>query len=205
MAVALAMNEPGMDAAPIAAATAYLRTHRTQVIEVRPDTLNIGFRVTAVEGPEDEAALVDLIDRALVRGRRHAVALAGSGLGRDLVRFHPPPGRRLPGVAGVAEAWADRRVVRRGMAAMVDVEEDVAGCAEFLDIAPGQRPRLVDGGPDTLAADLLVRCIAVALAAARHMGVYHWDGCFAVREAAEAAAWDTIERIDWSQLSLQSG
>jgi hypothetical protein len=93
MALALELDD---DATLLAAATVYLRTHRTRVVEVRPDTLNVGFRVTVDDTPRDGPALLDIVDRALVRGRRHAAVLAGYALGRDLARLRQRDDRRGP-------------------------------------------------------------------------------------------------------------
>jgi hypothetical protein len=206
MAIAIELDDRGADAVPVAAATVYLRTHRTQVMEVRADTLNIGFRATAAEDPGDEASLLDLVDRALVRGRRHATVLAGHDLGRDLARLRRPGHRRLPGVTGVAEAWGDRKAGQRGMAAMIDTQEDVEDDGVLVDTTLQPVPRAVRCGElDLLAASSLVRCIAIGLVAARRVGVYRWEGCFAARHAAENAAWDRMERVDWAGLSLLSG
>jgi hypothetical protein len=201
MALALELDD---HATLLAAATVYLRTHRTRVVEVRADTLNVGFRMTVADTPGDGPALLDVVDRALVRGRRHAVVLAGHGLGRDLARLSQPADRRRPGVIGVADAWTSRKLAQRGMAVMVDtedVEDDVAHVDGAL--TPIRREAFT-GEPDVLAASSLVRCLTIALVAARHVGAFEWDGRFAVRLAAEIAAWDQMERVDWAALPLQS-
>jgi hypothetical protein len=202
MALALDLDER---AGLVSAATVYCRTHRTRVVEVRADTLNVGFRVTVAEAPGDEIGLLDIVDRALVRGRRHAVVLAGHGLGRDLAWLRTPDDRRRPGVSGVADAWAGRRVAQRGIAVMVDTEDDVEDGDARVDVAlTPARWEACGGQPDVLAASSLVRCIAIALVAARHIGVYEWDGRFAVRQAAEMAAWDQMDGVEWASLPLQS-
>ena len=71
------------DRTPVAVTTAYFGTHRTRVLDVTADTLSIGFRTTVTDGWHDETALLDLIDRALVRGRRHALIEMPAGLSVD--------------------------------------------------------------------------------------------------------------------------
>lgn len=201
MALAL---ELGDRATLVAATTVYLRTHRTRVVEVRADTLNVGFRTTVADTEADEVALLDLVDRALVRGRRHAVVLAGQGLGRGLASLRQPGDRRLPGLIGVAEAWTSRSVAQRGMAVMIDTEEDVEGGAALVEVALTPIGRKRCAQPAALAAASLVRCIAIALVAARHVGLYEWNGRFPVRDLAEMVAWDQIEGVEWATDPVQS-
>lgn len=203
MAVALEWDSREPVTGPIAVATVYLRTHRTQVVDVRSDTLNVGFRSTVAEVPSDEIALVEIVDRALVRGRRHAVVLAGHGLDRELARLPTPAGRRLPGVLGVSEMWAGREARQRGTAVMVDTERDVRPGSAQVDVALQPAPRHQGAQePDVLAACGLARCTAIALVAAAHVGAYRWTDRFAVRQAVEAVAWDRMDRVDWSELPL---
>jgi hypothetical protein len=196
MAIALEMD----DRVAVAATAVYLRMQRNQILDVRSDTLNLGFRATVAEDAADEADLLELIDRALVRGRRHAFVLAGHGLGRDLARLPAPGDRRLPGVIAVAEAWAGRRERQRGMATMIDTQEDVDAAAAPVDVALRPVPRQGIGEPGMIAACSLTRCIAIGLKAAANIGAYRWDGCFPVRRAAEAAAWDRMEHVEWAGL-----
>jgi len=155
----------------------------------------VGFRVVVLDEVDEANALIDLFDRALVRDRRHAVALAGHGLADDLKVIAGIAGRRLPGVIGVGFAWADRASKGRNMARMVDTCHDLAPTtAGHIDVSleggaavtapPSAR------GADRIAEASLIRCLAIALTAAWHMGIYRWDGIFSVRTAAAANAWD---------------
>jgi hypothetical protein len=91
------------------------------------------------------------------------------------------------------------------MAVMVDTQDDVEDGGALVDTDLRPVPRGAWGGEvDAPAARSLARCIAIGLIAARHVGIYRWDGCFAVRDAAEIVAWDRIERVDWAGLPLQS-
>jgi hypothetical protein len=82
-----------------------------------------------------------------------------------------------------------------------DVEDDESHVGVAL--VPVRREAFT-GPADALAAASLARCLAIALVAARHVGAYEWDGRFAARQAAEIAAWDQMERVEWAALPLQS-
>ncbi|MGH8903709.1 MAG: hypothetical protein ACRDYA_19060 [Egibacteraceae bacterium] len=180
---------------PVCAAAVYLRTRHAGTLQVDPDTLNVGFRVAVLDGPGEAPALVDLFDRALVRCRRHAVALAGHGLADDLKAVAGLIDRRLPGVVGVGLAWADRASKGRGMARMVDTRHDLAlentGSID-VPLGAGTEGTLPTSarGAELVAEVGLTRCLAIALTAAWHLDAYRWDGAFGVRSAVATAAWD---------------
>lgn len=180
---------------PVCAATVYLRTRRAGTLQVDPNTLNVGFRVVVLDEADEAHALIDLFDRALARGRRHAVALAGHGLANDLKAIAGLAGRRLPGVVGVSLAWAERASKGRSMARMVDTRHDVAPMTTGRVDVPLEAGAAVTAPTSTRSADLiaeasLIRCLAIALTAAWHVDTYRWDGTFSVRTAAAANAWD---------------
>jgi hypothetical protein len=180
---------------PVCAASVYLRIRRAGMLQVDPDTLNVGFRVSALDEPGDAPGLVDLFDRALVRCRRHAVALAGHGLGDDLKAVTGLMNQRLPGVVGVDLAWTDRASRDRGMARMVDIRHDLGPTPSRRVNVPLEAGAAAMLPSSTRDADLvakmgLTRCLAIALTAAWYLDAYRWDGTFHVRSAVEAAAWD---------------
>jgi hypothetical protein len=186
----LPQNDCGMQL-PVCAAAVYLRTRRAGTLQVDPNTLNVGFRIAVLNESGEVPALVNLFDRALVRGRRHAAALVGYGLGNDLKAIASLTDRRLPGVVGVSLAWADRASKRRGMARMVDTRHDIApAVAERVDVSLEADAAAMVSTSTRCAEASLIRCLAIALTAAWHVDTYRWDGIFSVRTAAAASAWD---------------
>ncbi len=179
----------------------YLRTRRTGTLRVTPDTLNVGFRVAVIDEPREVPALVDLFDRALVRARRHALALGGHGLADDLrVIAGLDKDRRLPGVTGVSQAWVDRTSKGRGMAHMVDTRHDVADTRTARLDAPLDASAVTMCPTSTRDAELtaatsLTRCLAIALTVAWHRDAYRWDGTFSVRNAIASVAWDRFTEL----------
>lgn len=179
----------------VCVAIVYLRTRRAGTLQVDPDTLSVGFRVAVLDELGEAPELVDLFDRALVRCRRHAVALVGHGLGDDLKAVADLIDRRLPGVVGVGAAWPDRASKGRGVARMVDTRYDFASVATGrLDVPleVGATATLPTSTRDAhlVAAAGLTGCLAIALTAAWHLDAYRWDGAFDVRSAVEVTAWD---------------
>jgi len=184
------------DLAPVAGAAVYLRVRRHgTAYDISGDTLSIGFRATVLDDPAEVPPLLAVLDRALIRARRHAAILAGHDFGRDLARMQDLSPTPLRGAAGVAEAWADRSTKGRGLAVMIDTADEAAGTGAALDIATAGAPvPMVDGptGAATAARAVLARALAIGLTAAVHAGRYRWEGTFPVAEAIDRAAWDVL-------------
>ncbi len=180
---------------PIAAATVYLRVRRHGApLEIDPDTLDVGFRVSVVDTPAEVGDLIALVDRALARARRHAVILAGHRLDHDLTRLTAISMVPLRGAAEVLAAWADRTVAERGMALMVDTDVEAAASADLTTASgspPASRPSDDAWRADT-ARQALARCLAIGLTTAAHTGRYHWSGSMPIDPIIDRIGWDLL-------------
>ncbi len=182
------------EAVPVAAATVYLRVRRHEgFIEVTADTLSIGFRSTVIEHPDEVPDLLALVDRALVRARRHAPILAGHALDADLASMTALSATRRPGMVGVHLAWSTRSTQERGLALMVDTSQD-ANSVDLDTTLDRLRVNMPDspGRCADVARTALMRCLAVGLTAAVHTSRYRWEGTFPVRHAVDQAGWDVF-------------
>jgi hypothetical protein len=183
-------RRPGL--LPLAAATVYLRVRKHgQPLSVSSGTLSIGFRAAVIEHPAEVPDLLPLVARALTRARRHALILAGHDLATDLTRMTGLSPAPLRGVAGVASAWADRRVRQRGMALMVDTSAEARDTSRGLNLPvdPASAPESTESCAG-LARAVLTRCLAIGLTAAVHTGRYRLEGTFPVHGTVERAGWD---------------
>ena len=180
---------------PIAAATVYLRIRRHGTpLEIHPDTLDVGFRVSVVDTPAEVADLIALVDRALTRARRHAVILAGHRLDHDLTRLAAIATVPLRGAAEVLAAWANRTVTERGMALMVDTDIEAAASADLATASDSLSPSRPDD--DVWRADaarrVLTRCLAIGLTTAAHTGRYHWPASMPIDPIIDRIGWDLL-------------
>lgn len=196
MIAALDLNRTeigGNDYPQACASVVYLRVHRTRTLDVTAATLNAGYDVLITENADDRGLLVDAVDRAIVRARRHATVLAAHNLGTLLdVLDASAGGKRLPGVAGVRRAWEmwqHHATLERGVARLVDAAEQCIS---------QHNPLLSSDEP--LRAHIVVACLARALAsaltAARVTGAYRWDGTFDAASIVERLAWDQLPAFD---------
>lgn len=181
---------------PVCASVVYLRVKPAQTLPVEEHSLSIGFRTTVIETTAEIDEQVSLFDRCLVGARRHATIMAGHRLEDDLARLDQVAGRRLPGVAGIREAWADRSVKGRGLATMVDTSQDLNGEPPPLDVPldsiavpiPATSTEIAQAARNTLT-----RCLAIALTAAVHTDRMSWTDTFHASVAVAAAAWDMFD------------
>lgn len=197
-AFAVGWTHDGSRPVPASVATVYLRIRRRGPSTcVREDTLPIGFRVTMVDDEHEVPGLVNLLDRALTRARRHAAILAGHCLGDQLARFVTPSPAPLRGATGVREAWADRSTRERGVALMVDTSAEASDTASSLGLEVGAMARCggVYSCPASAAHATLADCLAIGLTAAVHTGRYSCRSRFDVRDAIELAGWDVLADI----------
>ncbi|MCT2280772.1 hypothetical protein M3G91_24445 [Micromonospora chalcea] len=198
-AIDWAEQAPGRREAPVAAATVYLRVRRHgSTYDISGDTLQIGFRATVLDHPDEAPDLLTLTDRALTRARRHAVILAGHALDQDLARMMLLSTAPLRGAAGVAEAWAHRSTKGPGLALMIDTAAEANEAATGLDMATTPLPAPMPDSPAgcaTAARAVLARALAIGLTAAVHAGRYRWEGIFPVADTIDQAAWDVLHPI----------
>ncbi len=184
-------DRPDAQPLSVAAATVYLRVRKHGALDIDPDTLSIGFRVTVIDRAADVPDLLALVDRALTRARRHAVIVAGHRLDSDLSRMAALSSVPMRGAAGVLAAWANRSNRERGIALMVDTDAEARTVGVALDtpLAP-----LPDSSAccASVARTALARCLAVGLTAAVYAGRYHWEGAFPISDAIDRAAWDVL-------------
>lgn len=177
---------------PRCVATIYMRVTPARRLTVDPATVPFGFRAAVAGAPDETAALLDLFDGALVRARRHAYLLAGSGLGADLARLDTLARGGHPGIATVFAAWDARATKDRGLARLHDIADLPGSGDPDLDVDPFHRPGPTDMPPAPTATDALTRCLAIGLAAGRQAGLLTWEGTFTARSAVDAAAWDIL-------------
>ncbi len=174
---------------PVGTAVSYLHVRRTGTLGIRDIGYTFGFRANVVDDRAEVPELVALVDRALVRARRHAVVLAGHDLDHDLERLPGWSQQRLPGVMGVREAWRDRAVRGRGLAQMFDTKYDRSDMAADLH-PPFEAHEAARSGD----LGLVERSLSVGLIAACRLGLLAWDGSFRVRETVAEAAWDLVDQ-----------
>ena len=191
MLAAFAVVPPGQSAAtaPAAIAVAYLPLHRTRAITVTEGTLTFGFRAASTADGNRICRVAGVADLDLMQARRHARFLAGHALAADLHALREAaPGQVNRGLAAVESGWADRRQRARGTAAMIDL------CDDGNDLAAISRQAGIMASPasvasssasgdaaglrtsEHLAAAAAERALTIALACARGLGQYRWEG-----------------------------
>jgi hypothetical protein len=194
--------------APAAIAVGYLLLHRTRAIEVTEDTVSFGFRAASTAGDGGVRDLVRIADLDLMQARRHARFLAGHALADGLRSLREAePGRAACGLAAVEAAWADRRSRRRGTAAMIDIGEghrDLAAICRGAAItaSPASMAREFScpaepGAAEQLAAAAAEQALVIALACARALGRYRWEGTLRTARVMTATAWDLFPHVAW--------
>lgn len=175
---AVVVDRATPDGQPVSVAVVYLRlAARRRVREVDPDRFDAGFRVTAADRPGDVPDLLGVLDRTLLRARRHAAVLTGHDLGGTLAGIRAGSTRPLRGIDGLLDAWADRDSRTRGTALIVDA----------VDVLPTPVPDTAEP-----VRSSLTRCLATGLAVAAHIGRYAWAGTFPVAEVVDRIGWDVL-------------
>jgi hypothetical protein len=176
---------------PRCSSVVYLRVHPAQQLTVKPATLPIGFRATVLDASADLDHVLGVLDRALVRARRHAFMLAGRQLGAHLARLDELSTCNRPGIEALLHAWDGRDTKVRGIARFHDVADDHS--QEPVDADLDGAPPLAEPVPATVAAtDGLVRCLAIALTAGWQTDLLRWEGAFPAQEALAVAGWDIL-------------
>jgi len=187
-------------ARPACWAVAYLPLHRTCAVTVTGQTLVFGFRAARIQILNERPALAAMADADLMQARRHAAILAGHAPHDDLSGLQAAAVSELRGLAAAGNAWAGRSRPARGTATMIDTAVDLPGgpgltgtCQQAeIALSTGARVSeladLGDGWP--LAGGAVERALAIALACARHMGRYQWDGALDTGQILTAHAWD---------------
>jgi hypothetical protein len=194
--------------APAAIAVGYLPLHRTRAIEVTEDTVSFGFRAASTAGDGGVRDLARSADLDLMQARRHARLLAGHALAGGLHALREAePGRAARGLAAVEAAWADRRSRRRGTAAMIDISDgrhDLAAICRSAAISASPASMARDfacptepGAAEQLAAAAAEQALVIALACARALDRYRWEGTLRTARVMTATAWDLFPHATW--------
>lgn len=171
-------------------ATVYVRINPREAVTAATDTLPIGFRVTVAEGPDDLPSLLEILDSALARARRHAAIIAGHHLDHSLGPLVHSNGGRWPGVTSVLGGWLDRPDQDRGFARLVDTADQPARAR--LDVDLTAEPQATTDRQD-LAQLTLQRCLAVVMHAGASEQRLSWRGTFSVDQALHLAGWDLLQ------------
>jgi hypothetical protein len=201
--------------APAGVAVAYLPLHRTRVITVTEDTVSFGFRAvsTADDGSIDQVARVADLD--LLQARRHARFLAGHALGGSLRALRDAaPGLAARGLAAVEVAWDDRQTSARGTAAITDISNGRGLGAICRSAGIVLSPASAAGGvtsadpaepaaAEKQAAAAAEHALAIALACARGLDRYQWEGTLRTARIMAAAAWDLFPDVAWDDTACQ--
>ena len=197
--------------APAAAATAYLVLHRTRVLEITQATLAFGFRAASAPNSQDLPQLVRVADLDLLQARRHAAVLVGHDLFPELRALRTAaPGLVTRGLAAVESGWSTRHARPRGMAALIDISADLSGghadlgaVCRWAGIAPSPASMSPDQASadhvesERLAAAAAERALVIALACARSLGRYRWDGVIRTGPVMAATTWDLFPLLTW--------
>ena len=218
MLAAFAVVPPGqfVVAAPAAVAVVYLPLHRTRAMTVTEGTLAFGFRAASTADGDCIGRLAAVADLDLMQARRHARFLAGHALSADLHALcDAAPAQVHRGLAAVGADWADRQQHVRGTATMIDL------CDDSNDLAAlSRRARIVAspasvasgrvsgdaaglGTTEHLAAAAAERALAIALACARELGQYRWEGTLRTARMMAVAAWDLFPVVAWDDTGHQ--
>jgi hypothetical protein len=187
-----------------AVAIVYLPLHRSRTLAITTQTVAFGFHAASTGDPAKADALALAADLDLLQACRHAAVLAGHLLADDLSALRAlAPGTALRGVTAVGQAWADRRSATRGRATTVDCGLDLPAttslaelCAHALVSASAACTTVEESADDELAAVRAVeRALVIALAAARHLDRYTWEGALPVDEIMAIGAWDCFPHL----------
>jgi hypothetical protein len=201
----------GGRALPLTTAIVYLPLHRSKPVAVTGQTLVFGFRAVSAGDPAELPAVAAVADLDLMQARRHAAALAGYHLGKDLAALQQADGMTARrGLAAVAGNWADRSPAA-GRAALVDCDLDLPGAGLPLGQACQQAAISPTGtgatgqGPSHPATLAVQRALVIALLCARRQGRYEWDGTLDTGEVMAAATWDCLPWPETAARTALSG
>jgi len=212
MLAAFAVMPPGQCAvtAPAAVAVAYLPLHCTRAITVTEDTLAFGFRAASAADGGCIPRPAGVADLDLMQARRHARFLVGHALGDSLRALREAaPGLVARGLDAVESCWADRQARARGTATMIDIRNDrhdlaaICRSAAVTASPASMASGIPSGGPagrgtaERLAAAAAERALAIALACARGLGRYRWEGTVRTARIMAATAWDLFPNVAW--------
>jgi hypothetical protein len=187
-----------------AAAIVYLPLNRTQTLPVTARTLAFGFHAVSISDPAEAPTLARAVDLYLLQACHHAAILAGHLLPDDLAALTELAlGTPLRGVTATGQAWAHRAAADRGRAAMLDCGHDLPGIkslARLCTLAHVSCPACTEaleptGDEEEAAARVTGRAMALALAAARYLGRYRWEGILSVDEVLAIGAWDCFPHV----------
>jgi hypothetical protein len=216
MLAAFAVMPPGQCpvTAPAAVAVAYLPLHRTRAITVNQDTLAFGFRAASTADAACVPRLAGVADLDLMQARRHARFLAGHALAADLHALREAAsGLPARGLTAVESGWADRPLGARGAATMIEIRDgshDLADtCRQAWVLAsPASTASDVTAGhpaepwtAERLAAAAAERALVIALACARGVDRYRWEGTICTARIMAATAWDLFPSAAWDDTS----
>lgn len=191
----------GGSLAPMAAAIVYLPLHRTRPVSVVGQALAFGFRAVSIGDDAEVPALVRVADLDLMQARCHAAILAGHMLATDLAAIRQAAGETvLRGITAVEQEWGDRHEPTTGTALMFDCLHDLPGVASLAGarrktrIASGTGWYLtglenLDGG-DLYAAMAVEQALTIALACAKYLDRYSWEGKLPIDDILAAGALD---------------
>jgi hypothetical protein len=223
--VALQWIDDGERAAPVAAAMAYLKLHRTRPAVFDGTAIAFGFRAVVIERIDDVEALLEVVDLDLLQARRHAAILAGHSLADDLYGLAAATSRRWRGVDAVAQVWHGRDVPRRDVAARIDTAHDgPAADADLrqvcigVGIAPGTAPRGLALPPiindrythldqletvEWFGAAVTERALSIALAAGHAADRCAWPAAADIASSLAVQAWDSFPSLVAQPPTLQ--
>jgi hypothetical protein len=210
MLAAFAVLPPGRRAvtAPAAVAVVYLPLHRTRPVAVTEDTVTFGFRAASTAEAAGVPSVAQMADLDLMQARRHARFLAGHALAADLSALRDAvPAVAARGLDAVQSGWADRWARAPGMAELIDIR------GAYHDLAAICRSTAITASPasmaygatvgshsaERLAAAAAERALAIALACARALNRYRWDGVLCAARIMAAAAWDLFPQVMWDE------
>jgi len=194
---------------PFCYSVAYLRLHRTQVIDLTSG-VSFGFRTVTVETRAELDQLLGLFDLDAMRARRLAKIVAGWHLADDLALIHAHAGGEVGrGVRSLAESWIDRKQGEPALARMCDVAYDLA--VPVGDVAAAAAKSQIDisavrgacesSGPLDMApaAWSTTRALIFGLIAGRTLNRFSWHGAFNVCTALDENAGDCFAAEDFGQ------
>jgi hypothetical protein len=187
---------------PACCVMVYQPLHRTRPVAVTAGTLAFGFRAAGIAQGNETPALAAVADLDLMQARRHAAALAGHAPRDDLTALQTAAAGPVRGLAAARQAWAGRRKPARGMALMVDTARDLPGgpalagvCEQAHGILPAARASsagLAQPCGELSVGATMAQALAIALACARYLGRYQWDGTLDITQIMAAHAWDCL-------------
>ena len=144
-----------------------------------------------------------------MQARRHARFLVGYALGASLRALREAaPGLVARGLDAVESGWADQPARARGTATMIDIRDDRHDLAAVCRSAVVRHLRQAwsavslrrpagRGTAERLAAAAAERALAIALACARGLGRYRWEGTVRTARIMAATAWDLFPNVAW--------